>query len=128
MRCIKLLLLSGLSLLLLSCSVKDARYYRLHPMALQNELKNCPETHPKQISCQELAEIAVEVNQLAYQLQRDPQGFGNEILSAQKKLSQQEVAWAKDNNQLDLHRQIQQQKQKIAEYLAIVRWLESPEK
>ena len=116
------------SFLLVACGSEDAQYYRLHPQLLQTALKNCPQTSPRQISCDELVKIADEVNQLAYQLQRDPQDFGNIILSAQAKLAKLEADAVNDTTQSDLRAQIVQGKQKIAEYMAIVRWLESPEK
>lgn len=113
---------------LAACALSgDAQYYRLHPKMLQAALKNCPQTNPRQITCAELVTIADEVNSLAYQLQRDPQGFGDTILTAQTKLAQLEVDSIKNNTKSNLSGQIEQDKQIIAEYLAIVRWLESPE-
>ena len=107
---------------------KDARYYRLHPKVLQGVLKNCPKSHPRQIGCAELVRIADEVNTLAYQLQRDPQGFGHTILTLEAKLAQLELDFKKNKTQSGLRLQIVRAKQKIAEYLAIIQWLESPEK
>lgn|SRR3990167_2099858 len=119
----------SLALSLIACaSSEDVRYYRLHPKALQRALKNCPDSHPRQIACAELIKIADEVNTLAYQLQRDPQGFGNTILTSEAKLAELERDFKKNKAQSGLYTEIAQEKQKIAEYLAIVQWLESPGK
>ena len=121
--------LASLLFSLMACTPsKDARYYRLHPQALQEALKNCPQSHPKHIACPELVMVADEVNTLAYQLQRDPQGFGNTILKAQAKLAHLLARAIKNDKSSALHAQIVRDKQKIAEYLSIVRWLESPQK
>lgn len=120
--------LIGLFLSLTACVSDDARYYRLHPKMLQEVLKNCPQSSPKHLTCSELVTIAGEVNSLAYQLQQDPQGFGQTILLAQAKLAQLEADSLKNKTKSDLRAQIVQVKQQVAEYLAIVRWLESPEK
>ncbi len=121
--------LACLVFLLTACASSDnMRYYHLHPKALQVALKNCPQLHPKKTTCAELAHVAREVNFLAYKLQRDPQGFGNSILMAQAKLAQLEADLIRNNTRSDLSMQIVQSKQKIAEYLAVVQWLESPDK
>ena|SRR3990167_8583565 len=113
---------------LTACSTKDAQYYRLHPQALQEVLKNCPQFKSPQITCAQLVSVADEVNSLAYQLQRDPQGFGQRILTLQIKLAQLEVDLKKNSRNAHLSVQIEQDKQALAEYLAVVKWLESPEK
>jgi hypothetical protein len=114
--------------LLAACASHDERYYRLHPKALQEALKNCPQSSPTQITCAELVSIADEMNSFAYQLQREPQAFGKIILSEQVKLAKLEADLLKHKKQSKLRVQIAQSQQIIAEYLAIVRWLESPGK
>ena len=127
MRYFRVLVVGGL-FLLAACSEDNAQYYRSHPKELQEVIKNCPDVHPKHINCDELAVVAQKVNFLAYQLQRDPQEFGNKILIAQEKLARHEALLKKDKTKSSLFSQIQQEKQQIVEYLAVVKWLESPEK
>ena len=80
------------------------------------------------MNCDQLAKLANEMNVLAYQLQSNPQEFGNTVLKAQEKLAQLEQQLSQNKNQPGLRTQVQQQKQQVTEYLAVVKWLESPEK
>ena len=50
----------------------------------------------------------IQINELSYQLRSDPQGYGKKILSLQEQLNV-------DNTE------------ELKYYLAIVKWLESPE-
>lgn len=113
-------------LLLMSCSNKDAQYYREHPLELQTTLKQCPEQSPGKISCDELKKVAVDVNRMAYALQSNPQGFGDKIIELQSILSQKKIELAKSNTP-QLQQEIDSMKQELANRLAIVKWLESPE-
>ena len=117
-----------LSIFLTSCSSGGAQYYRSHPVVLQHALQKCPQTHPGKMTCDQLAKLANEMNVMAYQLQSNPQEFGNTVLKAQEKLAQLEQQLSQNKNQPGLRTQVQQQKQQVAEYLAVVKWLESPEK
>ena len=115
------------SLLLVACATQDEHYYRTNPKILDQAVKNCPAQQPPKLSCAQLAKIAISVNELAYQLQINPQSFGKQILSLQETLAQQQVDLAKDPDQLELKSAIEKNKKQLAERLAIVRWLESPE-
>jgi len=115
------------SLCLVACGVQDEHYYRTHPQALQQALKFCPGVQPSGLSCAAPMPIAASVNELAYQLQYSPQHFGQQIIALQEKLAQQEAVFAKDSNQAELKLAIEKNKQNLAERMAIVRWLESPE-
>ena len=98
----------------LSCATKifathPASYYWLNHEALEKAVAQCPKFSQKNIGCDELKSIAVRANALAYELREDPQAFGNKILKLQQDASTPE------------------NKIQLAERLAIVKWLESPE-
>lgn len=111
---------------LLSCSTQDEQYYLSHPKKLHEALNACPEQKGA-MSCAELRKIATRLDTLAYQLQASPQGFGAKILALQEEIAKQEKE-LKDNKQSpELKASIEQNKQDLAQYLVIVKWLESPE-
>ena len=114
-------------MLLIACSTKDEQYYRTHPKALKEAIKNCPAKQPSQLSCDQLAMIDSTVNDLAYQLQISPLAFGKKILVLQESLAKQQSDLKANPNQFELKQTIEKNKQQLAECLAIVRWLESPE-
>lgn len=116
-----------LPLLLVACGTQDEKYYRTHPQVLQEAIKRCSSKPLSPLSCDQLAEIAVGVNELAYQLQINPQAFGKKILSLQEALAKQQVDLNTQTNQPILRANIEKSKQQLAAYLAIIRWLESPE-
>ena len=122
------LVLSCSCLLLLGCVAQDASYYQKHPQQLEAALKNCPNQPPKDMSCEQLAHLAVEMNQLAYQLQLNPQGFGQKILALQALLAEQKKNMAENPNQVELKNKFEQNKRQLEQYLAVVKWLESPER
>jgi len=63
---------------------------------------------------------------LAYQLQYNPQGFGHKILALQQTIATQQSELT-TNNSPELKTSLAQNKQDLAYYLAVVKWLESPE-
>ncbi|KTD23399.1 secreted endonuclease [Legionella lansingensis] len=115
------------SIALVACGRQDETYYRQNPQALQQAVQNCPNKKPADISCAQLVNIAREVNELAYQLQTSPQGFGKSILELQENIAQQQAALQSNPNQPELKSSIEKNKQNLALRLAIVKWLESPE-
>lgn len=123
----KSLFLICISVLLTACAVQDEHYYRTNPKALDQAVKNCPAQQPPKLSCSQLAAIALSMNELAYQLQMNPQGFGKQILALQESLAKKEGQLQKEPAQVELKAAIEKNKQELAERLAIVRWLESPE-
>lgn len=124
----KYLLLICTSFSLVACaSQKNEAYYRQHPQLLQQAVQGCPGKQPAQLSCEQLVQISQGVNELAYQLQINPQAFGKSILQLQETLGQQQAALRNNPDQAELKIEIEKNKQKLAERLAIVKWLESPE-
>jgi anti-sigma factor ChrR (cupin superfamily) len=105
---------------------KDEHYYQTHPNELQQAIKSCPEQQPQGMTCNQIQEIAGRMNSLAYQLQQSPQGFGNKILALQETLAAQEQKLKTDANNKELQASIAQSKHDLDEYLAVVKWLESP--
>lgn len=120
-------LLSLAILLLAGCTAHDEQYYRTNPKILNETLKNCPATQPKDISCAQLSAIAMDVNKLGYQLQMNPQAFGRQILQLQQNLALLQEQQQQNPQQTDINVKIIQIKQQLTEHLAIVKWLESPE-
>jgi hypothetical protein len=110
-----------------SCMVKDERYYRAHPLKLQQALKACPNHSDPAFSCEQLKQLGERMKELAYQLQYSPQGFGHKILSLQETIAQQEKELKTATQKDDLKQKIEKNKNDLRDYLAVVKWLESPE-
>lgn len=122
----KYIALALLSLGLASCGAKDEQYYRSHPKEIQKNLSACPSQQPEGLSCQQLQKLGERMNSLAYQLQSNPQGFGAKILALQESIAQEELQ-LKQNPGPELKLAIKEHKHTLADYLAVVKWLESPE-
>ncbi len=112
---------------LISCTTKDERYYQTHPKVLEQALKACPGEQPPIMTCQQLAQLAKKMNILAYQLQGNPQGFGIKILNLQQSIATQEEQLKNDRSNQELKKNLADNKEKLAQLLAVVKWLESPE-
>ncbi len=112
---------------LTACASHDESYYRFHPQALQTALKQCPNKQPKRLTCEELAAIASRLNNLAIALQRNPQYFGKRILALQETLAKQQKDSQMNSKDVALMQMIETTQQQLREYLAVVKWLESPE-
>jgi len=123
---IKYIILGVSSLWMTACSAHDEQYYRLHPKLLQQALQTCPEKQSANISCEQLKDIALRVNEFAYQLQIDPQGYGKKIILLQQIIAKQESTLKTTPNQQELQTSLNENKQDLQERLAIVKWLESP--
>ena len=120
---VKLLLMSLAALQLVACSAPNAQYYRLNPQELPAATKKCQQTGFNNANCQELQGVALQINQMAYELQSRPQGFGQKILALQQALAtSQQNAQLPENALL-----IKKIKQQLRQRLAIVKWLESPQ-
>lgn len=103
------------ALCLSACSTPDNKaYYRTNPRALERVIVQCPQQHPPQISCDELGQIAMELNRLVNEWKNSPQGFGSRIIALQNRLA--------DSRETD----VAAIKQDLHERLAIVAWLQSP--
>jgi hypothetical protein len=114
------------TLLLAACSSQNENYFQTHPLALQNALQQCPEKHPSQLSCEKLESIGKTINELAYQLQVSPQGFGKKILALQETMARQKADLALKKNE-SLQASYDENALLLSQYLAVVKWLESPE-
>lgn len=123
----KYIFLLFFSISLAACKTQDEAYYRRNPQALERALQNCPRNHPPNVNCEQLVAIAIEVNELVYQLQANPQIFGKKILALQEQLAKQQANLQLNPNQPALEQEIGQIKQQLGQRLAIVKWLESPE-
>lgn len=123
----KYLFLLCTPLILVACATQDENYYRKNPQALQQAVKNCPNKSSSEVSCEQLMKLAENINELAYQLQINPQGFGKKILTLQENLAKQQADLQDNPNQPELRKMIEQNKQQLVERLAVVKWLESPE-
>lgn len=122
----KRLVITLMALGLASCTVKDESYYRTNPRELQQVIKNCPNEHPAQFSCEQAQALGNRLSTLAYQLQFSPQGFGNKILKLQETIATEELELAKKSNPA-LQQTLDENKKDLADYMAVVKWLESPE-
>lgn len=112
---------------LTSCYKKDESYYLAHPKELQQAFSACPHQKPSGMTCEKIEELAKKLNQLGYQLQSSPQGFGKTILTLQETIAKQEIELKTNSNNADLKAALLQNKRQLIEYLAAVKWLESPE-
>ena len=123
----KNLFLACMAILLVGCSTEDEHYYRTHPQVLQDKLNACAYKSPGKLSCEKLSEIALNINAIAYQLQSNPQAFGRKILALQEKLANEQLNLKTHPDEVELKAKIKKSKQQLAECLAVIRWLESPE-
>ncbi len=117
----------GVCLVALSaCSPQNEKSYLGNPKALQEAMKNCPERPPKHVSCEQINEMAIRINQLAYKLRVDQQAFGKDILALQETITLQRSTLEKNPNEAELQKSLKQNERHLQEHLAVVRWLESP--
>ncbi len=123
---IKYIILLMASLWVAACSAHNERYYNLHPKALQEAIAGCPKKQAGDISCEQLQTIASQINDLAYQLRLNPQGYGKKILTLQEMIAKQEFDLRGALNQPDLQLSLVENKQQLEKCLAVVKWLESP--
>lgn len=125
-----MLLGAGLSIILLglsACSSENEQKYSTNPKALQQAMKQCPDHPPKKISCEQLGNISMRVNQLAYKLRLDQQAYGKDILALQSMITEQRSALEKNPNKAELQNSLKNNQKLLQEHLAVVRWLASPE-
>ena len=108
-----------------SSAAHDADYYRLNPNVLQRALKACPEKQPSGMGCEQLKTIAVQLNDLAYQLRQSPQEYGKDILRLQEAIAKEETL-LQAGSQTEMASLLDENKQELRARLAVVKWLESP--
>lgn len=111
---------------LTSCVQKDEHYYQMHPNELQQAIKSCPQHPPQGMTCSKVQEIAGRMNDLAYQLQQSPQGFGAKIIALQETIAKQQEQLKTESAPADLKTNMAENERALAEHLAVVKWLESP--
>ncbi len=120
-------MIAFITLGLTACSEKNEQYYRSNPAELQKAIKECPQTQPTGMNCEQIEQLGKRLNNLAYQLQFSPQGFGNKILAIQQAIAKQKLELAADGAKPKLKAALEQNERDLADYLAVVKWLESPE-
>ncbi|MGQ3887712.1 hypothetical protein ACQUW5_01615 [Legionella sp. CNM-1927-20] len=113
-------------LFLTSCMAHDEEYYRNNPRALQAALKQCPNKQPS-IGCDKLNDIAEDMNRFAFELQLNPQRFGQKILDLQMQLAKIQDELKQNPTKSALEDKIIEERQELKTRLAVVKWLESPE-
>lgn len=126
----KIITCAGLGVILLglsACSSENEQKYSTNPKALQQAMKQCPDHPPKNISCEQLSNISMRVNQLAYKLRLDQQAYGKDILALQSMITEQRSALEKNPNKAELNKSLKNNQKILQEHLAVVRWLTSPE-
>lgn len=112
---------------LCACSPQNEKGFASHPKAIQKALSACPEKQPgKKMTCGELEVVAARINQLAYKLQIDQQGFGKDILTLQETITEQRHHLDKNPSQSALRQDLKKNQQALQEHMAVVRWLEGP--
>lgn len=111
-----------------SWAAQSEQFYHSHPKVLQEALSHCSSKAPKAISCKQLQQIAIRMNQLGEALRTNPQAFGEQILSLQSELSLFEQQQLTDKDNPLLAKKIHQTKARLQERLNMVKWLESPER
>lgn len=124
----KYLVIILIGLGLSSCTTKNEQYYQLHPKELQKAIAMCtnhllPKTS---LTCDQLERINNTMNGLAFQLQINPQGFGNKIIKLQQNIATQQIE-INNHSTGQLKDSLEKNKLDLAYYLAVVKWLESPE-
>tara|TARA_R110002095_G_scaffold94113_1_gene81941 strand:- start:112 stop:510 length:399 start_codon:yes stop_codon:yes gene_type:complete len=126
----KIIACAGLGVIwlgLTACSSENEQKYSTNPKALQQAMKQCPDHPPKKISCEQLSNISMRVNQLAYKLRLDQQAYGKDILALQSMITEQRSALEKNPNKAELNKSLKNNQKLLQEHLAVVRWLASPE-
>jgi chromosome segregation ATPase len=114
-----------LSSCLISCSIDSTQYYKSHPKELQEALQKCPTPPSPSISCEQLQQMAVRIDKLAFSLRSNPQEYGLGILSLQEKISQQE-SMLQQKDDPALQEQLKHAKEELEARIVVVKWLESP--
>lgn len=124
---IKFIFYALFCVVLLGCSGKnDSQYYRLHPEELQKAIAKCSMASNSAVDCQELKDIAIKINTMAYELNMDPQGFGQKILALQTSLIELKARCKKEPHNIELKELLVKTQRELRQRLAIVKWLEAP--
>jgi hypothetical protein len=98
-----------------------------HPKELQKAIKACPNQQLQGLTCQQIEQISNHMSGLAYELQMNPQAFGNKILALQQTIANQKIELKKNGANQELKKSLEDNQHDLADFLAVVKWLESPE-
>lgn len=112
---------------LASCHKKNEHYYMTHSKELQSAMKACPNKQPQGLTCEQVDQIGNRMNELGRELQSNPQAFGNKIMKLQETIAQQKLELKANNTNSDLKLSLEKNQHVLVEFLAVVKWLESPE-
>ena len=104
----------------------DKDYYSLNPNALQEAVRACPSIKPKDATCEQVNEIATQMNDLAAELMTSPQAFGQKVLQLQQLIAKETYALKNAPKSSNLYAEVEKHKQSLHERLAVIKWLESP--
>lgn len=120
----------SLYLLLFFCApnilAHDINWYSQHPEVVQKVIKDCPRKQPKDISCKQLQEIGIQLNELITLFVSDAHDYGQQILDIQQRInSKMQIASLKPEDE-SLKISILNDKLDMQKRLNIVRWLASP--
>ena len=107
------------------CSEKSSSYYWEHPQQLRDALTACQNQHANP-NCEKLYQIGYSMNVLALELQSNPQRFGSTLMKLQMELAEKKQAQAPSKQ--STHSLLEPIEQEIQQRLAVIKWLESPEK
>lgn len=110
-----------------SCHAENEQYYLSHPKELQSAIKNCPNEHPKELSCKDVELLGQRLGRLGYELQANPQAFGHKILVLQQTIAQQQDQLKQNTTDQSLSLSLKEHLKELADRMAVVKWLESPE-
>lgn len=107
-------------------AAQDVSYYRVHPIELQSVLKQCSDNPKTDETCKQLQLIAQQFNEQAYELQSNPQQFGQVILHLQETIAKATIELEKTPSKSEIATFIAENTAQLQQRLAVVRWLESP--
>lgn len=108
--------------LLVGCSERSSSYYWQHPQVLHDALIKCQQNRNTAI-CDKISQIGYSMNILGQELQANPEEYGKTLLNLQMQLAEKSAQDTHTNDQ-----SLQSLQQEIQQRLAVIKWLESPEK
>lgn len=115
-----------LSLWSVFAAAKDVSYYRVHPVELQLVLKACSDSPKLDEKCNDLQIIAQQLNAQAYELQSNPQQFGQTILHLQEMIAKATIELENTPSKSEIRTFLEENTAQLQQRLAVVKWLESP--
>lgn len=104
-------------MLLTGCSKPNSAYYSTHPEALVKAMQLCSNSNNNVKQCNDLRQVALEINAYMNELRNNPQLFGQEIIKLQSKLATSASLATSERSALT---------KELEQRMAVVRWLETP--